>query len=78
MAAAQAVGGKKGKKQAAKVAAAAAGVGAKHHAKTEFGKSSAVFARIQEHADQAKAGIKAGKSKDSAGVPALAAAFLKL
>jgi hypothetical protein len=78
MAAVKAVGGKKGMKQAAKAAASAAGVGAKHHAKTEFGKSSAVFARIQEHADQAKAGVKPGKSKDTAGVPALAAAFLKL
>ncbi|KAJ9528355.1 hypothetical protein QJQ45_014333 [Haematococcus lacustris] len=62
---AAATGGKKGAKRAAKEAAAAAGVGATKHARTEFGKSSKVFARIQEQQDQAKA---AGRQKS---LPAL-------
>ncbi|KAL6762276.1 U3 small nucleolar ribonucleoprotein complex, subunit Mpp10 [Haematococcus lacustris] len=75
---AAATGGKKGAKRAAKEAAAAAGVGATKHARTEFGKSSKVFARIQEQQDQAKAGagVKAG-SKVTA-MPGLASAFFKL
>uniref|UniRef100_A0A6S8M6V2 Uncharacterized protein n=1 Tax=Dunaliella tertiolecta TaxID=3047 RepID=A0A6S8M6V2_DUNTE len=82
---AAATGGKKGAKAAAKAAAAALGQGALKHGKTEFGRSGAVFAKLQQEQDMARAnGGQLPKKKghqqlgQDGGKPALAAAFLKL
>lgn len=62
-------------------AAAAAGQGSLKHGKTEFGRSSAVFAKLQQEQDAAKAaGGKVPRRQPGAEAsrPALASAFLKL
>lgn len=62
----QAKGGKRGARRAAVAAAEAAGAGATRHARTEFGKSSAVFAKIQEQADAANVSVLLGRGLQTA------------
>ncbi len=57
--------------------AAKAAKAAKYVGKTEFSKSSAVFAKIQEQRDAAAAGVKVGKKKGD-GEKRASSAALKL